>query len=143
MSYETYRVRFAPDLSGHTAFVVLGVGGTALYYLFSEMASVIVNPGEYAWVHVVSTHFYYYTAFLPLKGILGAWEFGSRLTPWHNLNFILAILAVPIYLVVAIFALGIPWYAVTRRFCRINPVFAYSLPALASGIWAAGQWLFS
>jgi hypothetical protein len=143
MSHETYHVRYAPDLSGHMAFLVIGLGGVGLYNLFSEMALLLDNPEGYAWIHVISTHFYYYTAFLPLMGIFEAWEFGTHLTPWRNLNFVLGIASVPVYLTIATFVLGSPWYFITRLIFGMNPIFAYCLPALASGIWAAGRWLFA
>lgn len=136
-------VQLTPNLNGHAAFLIIGIVGAAAYHLLFGMASVLDHPEEHAWVYVFATHFYYYTAFVPLRSVLSAWNFITSMTPWGNLNFILGIILTPIYGYLALVLLAGVWIGVINRILRLNAAFIYMAPALMTAVWAAGSWLFA
>lgn len=135
-------VRVQPDVTGLGVIMIIALIGVAAFNLLEAAEQVMRNPGEHSWVHIFSTHFYYFTSIFPLKLIGWVWGAFTYLTPWDNLNFVLAILIVPISGLFYVMVLMVLWGMATRAI-GLHPVFAYLLPSFLSGAWEGGRWLFA
>lgn len=131
------------DVSGLGYLLILGMIGTGIYYGIEAIFAIVNAPGNYAWIHVISAHLYYYTIIAPAMGVMVVWNLATSLTPWGNLNFIIALIAVPTYIFLAIVLIIVGWLLIWKEFLRQSPGFIYLLPAMLSGLWEAGRWLFA
>ncbi len=119
--------------------VLIGMG---CYWTFNAMMAVLKSPGDYSYIYVVASYFYAYTAIYPAMFVVRVMDFFGWLTPWHNLNFVLAWIAAPIYL---LFLYGIVagLFQFLARASDTHPLGLYFVPAFLAGLWGGGTWLLA
>lgn len=135
-------VRVDGDDGTGAALVELIVVGVLGFVLYATITHVVQHTWQYAWIHVIAAQLYYWTAIVPFFGIAIVWNIVSSLTPWDNLNLVLAILAVPVYALAALVVICASWMGL-MALIRVPPLGGYLLPGLLSLCWAVIEWLFA
>lgn len=144
--FGEHRGYVTPDYEGqaHGMGVILWIAliGMAVYKTAVFGEQVMRHPGDYAYVYVFAAYFYAYTLVFPAVFVVSVMHFFGSLTPWVNLNVVLAWLSAPAYLLAALVLIAAIFQALGMAL-KTSALGLYMVPALIAGIWAGGAWLFA
>lgn len=116
--------------------------GALGFYFGSTVLDMLDHPWQYSSVSVIAAYFYGLTVVMPVLFVMKVFVFLEQLTPFANLNSVLAWLGSAAYLILTAGVI-IAAYQFAGRKLNKHPLTIFATPGLVALGWAAVRWAFS
>ncbi len=119
---------------------ILLIGGL-VFWFGSYVIDVLDHPWKYSYLAVLASYFYGLSIILPMIFVVKVFAFLNDLTPFTNLNALLAWVGSAVYVVFAAAFIVLAYRWVAKKL-KTNAITLFAMPGLAALAWMAVRWIF-